>query len=41
MPNDPSLVGAQLTVQGTAASADPTAWNGIALSNGLRGTVGQ
>ena len=41
VPNDPSLVGAQLTVQGTAASADPAAWNGIALSNGLRGTVGQ
>ena len=41
VPNDPSLIGAQLTVQGTAASPDPAAWNGIALSNGLRGTVGQ
>ena len=40
VPNDLSLVGAQFTVQGAAASADPTAWNGIALSNGPRGTVG-
>ena len=41
VPNNPALLGAQLTVQAVARSPSPAAWNGRALSNGLRGTVGQ
>lgn len=41
VPADAALVGAQLAVQGTARSLDPSAWrNRWAISNGLLYTVG-
>jgi hypothetical protein len=40
IPNTPTLIGYQLTAQGTAASSSSAAFLGIAMSNGLRGTVG-
>ena len=40
IPNDATLLGFQLVVQGSAASLDPAAWDGVAVSNGLRGVVG-
>ena len=40
VPNDPALIGYQLTAQATAASNSSVAFAGIAMSNGLRGTVG-
>ena len=40
IPNDAVLLGFELVVQGTAASPDPGAWDGVAVSNGLHGVVG-
>mgnify|MGYP006928178679 CR=1 FL=1 len=40
VPNDPALIGYQLTAQATAASNSSVAFAGLAMSNGLRGTVG-
>ena len=40
IPNFPILLGFELAVQGTAGSPDPAAWDGVAVSNGLLGTIG-
>ena len=39
IPNNPSLLGLQLTVQATASSTSPAAFAGIASSNGVRASI--
>ena len=39
IPNNPALLGLQLTVQATASSASPAAFAGIASSNGVRASI--